>query len=64
MISSVITLRLKRRNALSIDSLLLTDTKATSVITLPFALDYRSIEQTKIKHFFHDVGKFDGYQIE
>jgi hypothetical protein len=57
MISSVITFRLKRRNALSIDSLLLTDIKAIRYLLTSFWSLISMTEQTIIRHFFTRKGK-------
>jgi hypothetical protein len=57
MISSLITLRLKRRSADSIDSLLFTDIYAILFAHLLSAKDIAQLEQTNIKHPFRGIGK-------
>jgi hypothetical protein len=57
MISSLITLRLKRRSALSIDSLLLTDIYAIYAYHPLFGWIKLTQEQTIIKYFFSSKRK-------
>src|SRR5437868_6330890 len=67
IISSVITLRLKRRSALSIDSLLLTVTKAILNLLSPYLLlplmNFLYSDETNIKHVFEPFGQVASVKI-